>query len=51
MSVYKLLIFFQLLSYSNLLLVHTNTTKYSPVVQNLMGIVMEFTEMGYYIQN
>ena len=38
------------LFYHNLLTIYTNTTSW-PLMQNLMGFLLQFTEMEYYIQS
>ena len=31
--------------------IYTNTTKYLPLMQNSVDVLLKFTEMGYYIQS
>ena len=35
--------------YCSLVATYTDTTKSSPLMQDLMGILLQFTEMGYYL--
>ena len=44
----KVPIFLHLL-YHNVLTIYTNATIYLSMLQNLMGFLLQFTEMGYYI--
>ena len=39
------------LFYHNLISIYTTTTKSSPLLYNLTGILQQHTEMGYYILN
>ena len=42
---------FAFLLYHNLITVYSTTTKPSSLLQNLMGFLLQFTEMGYFILN
>ena len=43
--------FFPSLLYHNLRTVYTNAIKSLSLLQNLMGYLLKFTEMGYHIQS
>ena len=43
--------FFLSLLYHNLQTVYTNTVKSLSLLQNLIGFILKFTEMGYHIQS
>ena len=42
---------FSSLLYHNLMTIHTNITKCLLLMQNLMGFLLQFTEMGYQDHN
>ena len=39
------------LLYHNLLIISTNLTHCLPLLKNLIGILLQLTKLGYYIQN
>ena len=47
----KKLLTFSSLHYHNLWTICTNKIKFLPLLQNLMGFLLNFTEMGYHIQS
>ena len=49
LSVQKIAMFFLL--YHHLLTIYINATKSLPLLQNLMGFLLQFTETEYCIQN
>ena len=43
--------FFSFLLYHNLITIYTTTTKSSSLLQNIIGYLLQLTELGYYLLN